>query len=123
MKPALILLLAASIALGATGQLLFKYASRALPSFGELGVLGTVTRLLTTPSILAGFVCFFVSALLWIFALRQIDLSIAYPMVAISYIVIFIGSGLLFGETITWRHWGGAALIVSGIFLINVPKP
>jgi drug/metabolite transporter (DMT)-like permease len=120
MKPALLLLLAISIALGATGQLLFKYASLRLPSFGELGLLKTVLVMLTTPAILGGFACFFISALLWIFALRQVPLSVAYPMVAISYIVIFIGSAVLFDESITVRHWSGAALIVAGIVLINL---
>ena len=109
-----------SIALGATGQLLFKYASLRLPAFSELGASGTVVRLLSTPAILGGFACFFISALLWIFALRQVSLSVAYPMVALSYIVIFIGSAVLFGESVTWRHWSGAALIVAGIVLINL---
>jgi len=119
-KPALLLLLAVSIALGATGQLLFKYASLRLPSFGELGFLGTLVRLITTPAVLGGFACFFLSAVLWIFALRQVALSVAYPMVAISYIVIFVGSAVLFDETVTWRHWSGALLIVAGIVLINL---
>jgi drug/metabolite transporter (DMT)-like permease len=119
-KPALLLLLAVSIALGATGQLLFKYASLRLPSFGELGLSGSVIRLISTPAVLGGFACFFLSALLWIFALRQVALSVAYPMVAISYIVIFIGSAALFGEHLTWRHWSGAVLIVAGIVLINL---
>ena len=114
------MLLAVSIALGATGQLLFKYASVRLPAFGELGILGTVTKLAVTPAVLAGFACFFLSALLWIFALRQVPLSVAYPMVALSYIVIFIGSAVLFDESVTWRHWSGAALIVAGIVLINL---
>ena len=76
--------------------------------------------MLSTPAILGGFACFFISALLWIFALRQVPLSVAYPMVALSYIVIFIGSAVLFGESVTWRHWSGAALIVAGIVLINL---
>ncbi|MDQ3023668.1 MAG: EamA family transporter [bacterium] len=120
MKPGLLLLLAASIALGATGQLLFKAASVRLPAASELGLLGIAARILTTPAILGGFACFFISALLWIFALRQVPLSVAYPMVALSYIVIFIGSAVLFNESVTWRHWSGAALIVSGIVLINL---
>jgi drug/metabolite transporter (DMT)-like permease len=120
LKPGLIAMLAASIALGASGQLLFKSAARTLPAFGNLGLGGLVVKLLTTPPILAGFACFFISSLLWIFALRQVPLSIAYPMVALSYIIIFVGSAVLFGESVSWRHWVGALLIVAGIALINL---
>jgi len=120
MKPALILLLTASIALGAVGQLLFKAAAQRLPAFSELGLGPTIVRLVSTPAILCGFACFFLSAVLWIFALRQVPLSTAYPMVALSYIVIFVGSAALFHEPITVRHWGGALLIVAGIVLINL---
>lgn len=107
-----------SIVLGACGQLLFKAAARALPPFAELGLARLLLTMFTTPLILAGFCCFFVSAVLWIIALRSVALSVAYPMVALSYIIIFSGSYFLFSEAISWRHWVGAALIVGGIALI-----
>jgi len=116
------LLLVTSIGLGAVGQLLFKGAARQLPSFAELGLLRLILTLFTTPLILGGFCCFFVSSVLWILALRAINLSLAYPMVALSYIIIFIGSYYLFGEPLNIRHWLGALLIVGGIVLINWPK-
>jgi len=115
-------ILLVSIVLGGGGQLLFKAAARALPSFAELGVGGLLTRMFTTPLILGGFGCFFISALLWIVALRSVPLSIAYPLVALSYIIIFTGSYFLFSEPLCWRHWIGAGLIVGGIVLINWPK-
>ena len=112
-------LLLSSIVLGAGGQLMFKAASRSLPAFSELGALRLLYTMFTTPVILAGFFCFFISALLWIVALRSVPLSVAYPMVALSYVIIFVGSHFLFMEPLSWRHWGGAALIVAGILLIT----
>jgi drug/metabolite transporter (DMT)-like permease len=121
-KPLVVALLAVSIALGASGQLLFKVGSLRMPPFAELGAFGLLGRMLTTPTIVIGFACFFLSSLLWIYAIRQLPLSVAYPFVALSYIVIFIGSAILFDESITWRHWTGAALIVCGIVLINLQR-
>lgn len=112
------ILLLVSIGLGATGQLLFKAAAQTMAPFSELGVLGLLTTMFTSPKILGGFACFFVSAVLWILALRSVPLSLAYPMVALSYVIIFAGSYFLFGEPVTWRHWAGALLIVAGILLI-----
>ncbi|MCC7479794.1 EamA family transporter [bacterium] len=111
-------LLFSSIVLGASGQLMFKAASRKLPPFSELGLLKLLQTMFSTPLILAGFACFFISALLWIIALKNIPLSVAYPMVALSYVIIFAGSATLFAEPLGWRHGIGALLIVCGIWLI-----
>ncbi len=111
-------LLLSSIALGASGQLMFKAASRKLPPFGELGLVKLLLTMFSTPLILAGFACFFISSLLWIIALKNIPLSVAYPMVALSYVIIFAGSAALFAEPLGWRHGVGALLIVGGIWLI-----
>ena len=115
-------LLFVSIVLGASGQLMFKAAARQLPPFSELGVAKLLLLMFTTPLILAGFTCFFISSVLWIVAIRSVPLSVAYPMVALSYVIIFAGSALLYHEPITWRHFGGAALIVGGILLITAPR-
>jgi drug/metabolite transporter (DMT)-like permease len=119
MNPATIGLLLISIVLGASGQLMFKGAARTLPPFSEMGLLKLLVTMFTTPLILAGFSCFFISALMWIVAIRSVPLSVAYPMVALSYIIIFTGSALLYGESISWKHAVGAMLIVSGILLIS----
>ncbi len=115
-----IAILLTSIALGAVGQLLFKYASRILPAPSHLGVWRWLIELFTTGSVLAAFACFAVSAVLWIAALRETPLTVAYPMVALSYIIIFAGSHFLFSEPITWVKVVGASLIIAGIVIINL---
>lgn len=119
MSLSVFLLLILSILLGASGQLLFKGAARGLPPFSELGLARLIITMFSTPLILGGFACFFVSSVLWIVALRSVALNIAYPMVALSYIIIFIGGYYLFSEPLSWRHWIGALLIVAGIILIT----
>ncbi|MEZ5339121.1 MAG: EamA family transporter [bacterium] len=118
MKPGVVFSLLTSIALGAAGQLMFKAAARTLPAYSELGLARLLLAMFTTPLILAGFISFFISSVLWIVTLRSLPLSNAYPMVALSYVIIFLGSYHLFGEAVDWRHWVGAGLIISGILLI-----
>jgi drug/metabolite transporter (DMT)-like permease len=120
--PRVLALLLTSIVLGASGQLMFKGASRLLPPFSELGLVKLLLTMFTTPLILGGFACFFISSLLWIVAIKNTPLSVAYPMVALSYIIIFGGSALLYGEAVGWRHWTGAGLIVGGILLIATAR-
>lgn len=111
-----------SIALGACGQLMLKGAAKNLPPFSQLGVGGLLTKMSTTPLMLAAFASFFVSAVLWVLAIRRANLSVAYPATALSYVIIFLGSNLLFQEVITWRHWAGAGLILCGIMLIAAQR-
>jgi len=114
-----LVLLLTSIALGAGGQLLFKYASRIVHAPSQLGIGRWLLELFTTGSVLTAFACFAVSAVLWLVALRDTPLSVAYPMVALSYIIIFTGSYFLFSEPVTWGKIIGAALIVAGIIIIG----
>lgn len=115
----LLLYLLVSIVLGATGQLIFKAAARSFPPFSDIGLFKLLILMFSTPLILTGFMLFFISSVLWLIAIRTVNLSIAYPMVALSYVIIFIGSAVLFNEAIGWRHWCGAALIIGGILLIT----
>jgi undecaprenyl phosphate-alpha-L-ara4N flippase subunit ArnE len=52
-------------------------------------------------------------------ALRSIPLSVAYPTVAASYIVVLVASHLLFGEPLTVTSIAGVACIGLGIYLVH----
>ncbi|OGK09407.1 MAG: hypothetical protein A2Y63_02415 [Candidatus Riflebacteria bacterium RBG_13_59_9] len=122
MTARLITILLTSIVLGAAGQLMLCYAARLLAAPSQLGVWRWLVAVFTTPSILGAFAFFAVSALLWIVALREAPLTVAYPMVALSYIIIFTGSYFLFAEPITWTKIAGALLIVAGIIIIHLGR-
>ena len=68
--------------------------------------------------ILLGLCLYLISALLYIFSLKKIELSIAYPTVAISYIFIIFLSNYFFGESITFYKLLGCLLIVFGVTLL-----
>jgi undecaprenyl phosphate-alpha-L-ara4N flippase subunit ArnE len=111
--------LLSSIVLGAVGQLLFKHAARLIHAPSQFGIWRWLIELFTTGSVLLAFACFAVSAVLWIAALRVTPLTVAYPMIALSYIIIFAGSYFFFSEPITWHKAIGAVLIIAGIVVIN----
>lgn len=113
-------ILLASIVLGAGGQLLLKSASRFLNAPSQIGLMKWLLELFTNAHALAAFGCFALSAVIWIAALRETPLTFAYPMVALSYIIIFAGSHFLFAEPITAAKLIGAGLIIAGIVTINL---
>lgn len=67
-----------------------------------------------------GFLLYFLSAILYIYSLKKIDLSIAYPTVSLSYVAILFISFLIFGEAITLFKILGCSMIILGVFLLWV---
>jgi small multidrug resistance pump len=45
--------------------------------------------------------------------------SIAFPSVAASYVIVAVIAHLLWNEPLGWPQWGGIALIIGGIALIH----
>ena len=57
----------------------------------------------------------------WFFALRRLPLSYAYPLLSLSYVLVYLLAAVLpwFGETATLLKTAGVALIVFGVRLIH----
>ena len=57
-------------------------------------------------------------AITWIITLTKLDLSVAYPAVSISYIIVAIASFYLFQEAIPFQRWLGIGIIVLGVIVM-----
>lgn len=58
------------------------------------------------------------SALLWYAAISRIPLSLAYPLGALAYPLIFASALIVLREPFTWTGLAGNALIVAGVLLV-----
>ncbi len=113
--PAIALILT-SVLLSSLGQLSFKAG---LNIIGELQIsLDMIIQLITTPYILVGLAFFGISALLWLVALMETDLSFAYPFLSLNYVAILIGGTLLYGEQLSPLRLLSVGLIILGLFTI-----
>ena len=71
-----------------------------------------------SPMVLLGLTLYGFGTVLWLFALRQLDLSLAYPFVAMSFVMV-AGSGMLFlGEPVQPTRLVGLGLIVLGLLVM-----
>jgi len=95
----------------AAGQLLFK---RTALAYNEAGTL-------LDPGVLAvlalAAVLYFGATAVWLWVLRFVPLSRAYPWFALSFVLVPLASAYAFGESITARYAMGTALIVLGVAL------
>lgn len=94
------------------GQVLFKYVG--LMSTRAHGGLDTRTVL----SAMVALGIYGVATLVWIYLLRSIELSKAYPFMALSFVVVPLAAAVFYGETIAPAYYLGLLLIVSGIVVI-----
>ncbi len=108
-----------AVMLGATGQIVMK---KGMQIYGEVSagsVWGQLIPILKTPQVLIGFLCYAVSAVLWIAVVSNVDLSLAYPMVSLAYVVVFVASWLFLGEHISTLRIVGLLIIVAGVVVIS----
>lgn len=117
------LALGLSITLATSGQLLLKAGMDAtgvqvaLRPDALVELVGTV---LTSWRLLGGFVLFGLSSVFWLTALSRVPLSVAYPVVSLSYVLILGSSVVLLGERPTLVTWSGALLVMLGVSLIGI---
>lgn len=108
------------VLLNAAAQLLLKAGVNAIGAItldrGTL--LLTALRVLTQWPVLAGLTLYVVSVGVWIVGLSRVDVSIAYPMLSLGYVVNALAAWWLFGEIIGPLRVAGILLILAGVFLI-----
>ena len=78
---------------------------------------GHLLRLLLSPWVLAAFAAAFLASLSWMMAMTRLPLSEAYPLTALSFVVVVLGGAWLFAEPITPARIAGTGLIVAGLLL------
>ena len=75
--------------------------------------------LLKSPYLWFGGGTLLLSSLLWMKVLAKVSLSIAYPMISISYLFGMFFAKLIFKEQISINSWIGLTFIMIGVVLIN----
>jgi multidrug transporter EmrE-like cation transporter len=63
-------------------------------------------------------ICYGVSVVVWVLALSRVDVSIAYPMLSIGYIVNAIAASHLFNEPIGVGKMLGIGIIILGVYIL-----
>ena len=113
-------LILAGVLLNAAAQLLLKAGTNAIGhfEFAAQNIVPIGLRLALEPHIVGGVACYVVSLVVWIMGLSRVDVSIAYPMLSIGYVVNAIAASYLFGESVTAVRMVGIGFIVVGVFLV-----
>lgn len=109
-----------SILLGATGQFLFRYG---MLSYGKVSVTGIWRQLgaiIFTPAIFMGFACFGISSILWLAVISRWQLSYAYPLVSLGYVIAILYGTFFLHEELTIPKVLGCLLILAGMSVLGL---
>ncbi len=115
------LCLALNVLLVTASELLLKRGALTTPPLASpwLDTLGVAT--LGSWWVWGGIVCYVVSFLNWLYILRWLPLSLAFPLASSVHAVIPLGAWLLLGEGVGLVRWGGISLVLVGIWLLAAP--
>ena len=99
------------------GQLLFK---RAALSVADSDAVTAVQKLAFSPTLWAALVLYGLATILWVLILRTTPLSLAYPFVALGFVILPLLSWWLFNEQLDWTMALGTVLIVAGVLVVTL---
>jgi drug/metabolite transporter (DMT)-like permease len=109
------------VLLNAAAQLFLKAGTNALGGAIHLTMdnwFQTAIKVATQLPIIAGLACYVVSLVVWIIGLSRTDVTIAYPMLSLGYVVSAAGAWMFLGEAISPQRMLAIGVILIGVFLI-----
>lgn len=114
------LLILTGVLLNAAAQLFLKAGTNAIGALGidRSRVVMSVLRIAFEPHILGGLGCYAFSVIIWIVALSRVQVSVAYPMLSIGYVVNVFTAWYFFGEPINVLKMAGIGVIILGVCLV-----
>ena len=113
-------LLMTGVLLNAGAQLLLKAGTNSVGvfEFSRDNIVPVGWRLATEPHIVGGLACYVISVVIWVMALSRVEVSVAYPLLSIGYVVNAIAAWYLFGEAVTPMRLVGIGIIIVGVCLV-----
>jgi drug/metabolite transporter (DMT)-like permease len=108
------------IILGSFGQIHMK---RGMQELGQDGVSNLLSprgmlNIAFHKQVFIGVSLYVIATALWLFALTTLDVSYAYPLLSIGYVLTAILAFIILKENISLMRWSGIALILLGSLLI-----
>ena len=114
---ALILL---GVLLNAAAQLLLKAGMSQIGhfEFSMVNAMPIGLKVMGNVPIIGGLFLYVFSVVVWLLVLSRVQVSFAYPMLSIGYIVNAIAAYYFFGEPLTSLRMLGIFIIIGGVYLV-----
>ncbi len=114
-------LILAGVLLNAAAQIVIKKGMSDIGTFefSFENIIPVGFKVVTSPFVITGVFFYAVSLVLWLMVLSRVDVSYAYPMLSVGYIVAALAGKYLFNEPLGLVRWAGIIVICIGVYLIT----
>lgn len=113
------LLILSSVLLNSLAQLLMRKGVLALGGFSCSILLDNPLKIVTNIWLILAILCFISSVFLWMIVLSKVEVSYAYPLSSIGFIVTALGGYFFLSESLSLMRISGILTICLGVYLIS----
>ena len=118
-----IFLIVLDVLVSVAGQLMLKKGMMEVGRIGSASFSQPLVLLwrmfTTTPLVIMGLGMYSIGAVVWLIVLSRVNLSYAYPMIAMTYVLIPLAAWLVLHEPpIPLIRWIGMGIIIVGVVLV-----
>jgi len=115
------LMVLGTILLTTYGQLVLKWqvAIRAPAPFARLDAWPPVLLLLLRPWVISALLAAFGASICWMLAISRLELSRAYPFMALNFLLVCLLAAPLFGEVLTTPKLLGLGFVIVGLIILS----
>ena len=110
------------VLMGVIGQLSLKHGMNQVGWIGGEAMarpLDTLRRIFSSPYIILAMPLYAGAFLLWTVVLSRLPLSFAYPLLALTYVLVPLAASLVLHESLSVQQWLGITLVVLGVALVG----
>jgi multidrug transporter EmrE-like cation transporter len=109
------------VLLNAGAQLLLKEGMRRIGyfEFAWANAIPIGMQVAANPFVLLGIFAYIVSVGVWLLVLSRVEVSFAYPLLSVGYIVNAVAGYYLFQENLSVSRVTGILIIIAGVYLVT----
>jgi multidrug transporter EmrE-like cation transporter len=113
-------LILCGVLLNAAAQLLLKAGMSQIGhfDFSLANAMPIGLKVMGNPPIISGLFLYVMSVGVWLLVLSRVQVSFAYPMLSIGYVVNAVAAYYFFGEPLTSLRVLGIFIIIAGVYLV-----
>jgi len=114
-------LILSGVLLNACAQLALKQGMRQIGEFAFRleNLISVGWSVALNPFVAVGLGCYVFSVVIWLMVLSRVEVSYAYPLLSVGYIVTALAGRFFFSEALTPTRWAGILVICIGVWLIT----
>lgn len=109
-----------SILMSSTAHIFLKKGmmTYALNGVKSAGIVGLVWNVGTNPWVMGGMALHVSALVVWLWALSKVDISFAYPFLALGYVLVSAMAWFWLGEELSSMKILGMGIIIIGILVL-----